>query len=134
MSVTRGYAGDLRKGSYIVIDGEPCEVLDVSKSKPGKHGAAKVRIEARGIFDGSRRSKIYPADAMIEIPIVDKKSAQVINVYGDNVQLMDLETYDTFELPKPSDSDITSKLQPGVEVEYWESMGKRKIVRIRGGG
>ncbi|HDI73565.1 MAG TPA: translation initiation factor IF-5A [Candidatus Korarchaeota archaeon] len=134
MSVTRGSAGELKKGSYVVLDGEPCEVLNVSKSKPGKHGAAKVRIEARGIFDGSRRSKIFPADALIEIPIVDKKTAQVISVYGNTVQLMDMSTYDTFELSMPDDQDLAPKLQPGVEVEYWESMGKRKIVRVRGGG
>jgi len=132
--VTRGSAGELKKGSYVVLDGEPCEVLNVSKSKPGKHGAAKVRIEARGIFDGSRRSKIFPADALIEIPIVDKKTAQVISVYGNTVQLMDMSTYDTFELSMPDDQDLAPKLQPGVEVEYWESMGKRKIVRVRGGG
>jgi len=134
LSVTRGSAGELKKGSYVVLDGEPCEVLNVSKSKPGKHGAAKVRIEARGIFDGSRRSKIFPADALIEIPIVDKKTAQVISVYGNTVQLMDMSTYDTFELSMPDDQDLASKLRPGVEVEYWESMGKRKIVRVRGGG
>ncbi len=134
MSMTRGSAGELKKGSYVILDGEPCEVLSVSKSKPGKHGAAKVRIEARGIFDGSRRSKIFPADALIEIPIVDKKTAQVISVYGNTVQLMDMSTYETFEMPMPDDQELASKLQPGVEVEYWESMGKRKIVRTRGGG
>ncbi len=134
MSVTRGSAGELKKGSYVVLDGEPCEVLSVSKSKPGKHGAAKVRIEARGIFDGTRRSKIFPADALVEIPIVDKKTAQVTSVYGNTVQLMDLSSYDMFEIPMPDDPELASKLQPGVEVEYWESMGKRKIVRVRGGG
>ncbi len=132
--MTRGSAGELKKGSYVLLDGEPCEVLSISKSKPGKHGAAKVRIEARGIFDGSRRSKIFPADALIEIPIVDKKTAQVISVYGNTVQLMDMNTYETFEMPMPEDQELASKLQPGVEVEYWESMGKRKIVRTRGGG
>ncbi|MCC6029267.1 MAG: translation initiation factor IF-5A [Candidatus Korarchaeum sp.] len=133
MSVTRGSAGDLKKGSYVILDDEPCEVLEVSKSKPGKHGSAKVRVEARGIFDGARRSKIFPADALVEIPIVDKKTAQVINVYGNVVQLMDLETYETFELPLPEDPELASKLKSGIEVEYWESMGKRKIVRTRGG-
>ncbi len=132
--MTRGSAGELKKGSYVLLDGEPCEVLSISKSKPGKHGAAKVRIEARGIFDGSRRSKIFPADAPIEIPIVDKKTAQVISVYGNTVQLMDMSTYETFEMSMPEDQELASKLQPGVEVEYWESMGKRKIVRTRGGG
>lgn len=134
MSVTRSSAGELKKGSYVILDGEPCEVLSMSKSKPGKHGSAKVRVEARGIFDGMRRSKIFPADALVEIPIVDKKMAQVTNVYGNTVQLMDLSTYDMFEMPTPDDPDLVSKLQPGVEVEYWESMGRKKIVRVRGGG
>ncbi|MCS7103058.1 MAG: translation initiation factor IF-5A, partial [Candidatus Korarchaeum sp.] len=100
---------------------------------PGKHGSAKVRVEARGIFDGTRRSKIFPADAIVEIPIVGKRTAQVINVYGNIVQLMDLETYETFELPIPEDQELASKLRSGLEVEYWESMGRRKIVRTRGG-
>ncbi len=133
MSVTHGTAGDLKKGSYVVIDGEPCEVLSVSKSKPGKHGAAKIRVDARGIFDETRRSKIFPAGASVEIPIVDKRTGQVTSVMSSTVQIMDLETFDIFEIPLPKDKELANKLSPGVEVEYWTSMGRRKIVRIRGG-
>jgi len=133
MGVTHGSAGDLKEGSYVVIEGEPCVVLSVAKSKPGKHGAAKVRIEARGLFDGSRRSKIFPADADVEIPIISKRSAQVLAIMGDTVQLMDLETYETFEIPVSSvEDEERSKLAAGAEVEYWEALGKRKVMKVKG--
>ncbi|HDI85781.1 MAG TPA: translation initiation factor IF-5A [Candidatus Korarchaeota archaeon] len=133
MGVTHGSAGDLKKGSYVVIDGEPCVVLSVAKSKPGKHGAAKVRIEARGLFDGTRRSKIFPADADVEIPIISKRSAQVLAVMGDTIQLMDLETYETFELPMSAvDEEERSKVESGAEVEYWEALGKKKVMKVKG--
>ena len=123
--------GDLKKGHYVVLDGEPCRVVEISKSKPGKHGAAKVRLVAIGVFDGAKRTVVMPADALVEIPIIEKKDAQVTAVMGETVQLMDLKTYEVFELPMPSDPDLAGKLKPGVEVEYWEAKGRRQIVRVK---
>ena len=82
---------DLKPGSYVMIEGEPCKGVDIAKSKPGKHGAAKVRLEAIGIFDNKKRSLLKPADTDVPQPIIDKKRGQVISVSGDLVQLMDLE-------------------------------------------
>ncbi|MEM2221683.1 MAG: translation initiation factor IF-5A, partial [Ignisphaera sp.] len=50
MTVEYGELGDLKEGSYVVIDGEPCRVVDVSKAKTGKHGSAKVHLVAIGLF------------------------------------------------------------------------------------
>lgn len=133
MAITRMSASELKSGSYIMIDGEPCVVLDLSKSKPGKHGSAKIRIDARGVFDGVRRSKIFRADESVEVPIIDKRTAQVVNVTPESVQLMDMESYEMFEIEPPEDEEIRSKLAPGIEVEYWTALGRRKIVRITGG-
>ncbi|MDI9645685.1 MAG: translation initiation factor IF-5A [Archaeoglobales archaeon] len=117
----------LREGGYVVIDEEPCEIISISVSKPGKHGAAKARIDAIGIFDGQKRSIVQPVTAKIYIPIVERKRAQVLNLSGDNAQLMDLATYETFELPIPE--DLKGKLNAGEEVIYLESLGKRKLER-----
>ncbi|MET1124472.1 MAG: translation initiation factor IF-5A [Archaeoglobaceae archaeon] len=117
----------LREGGYIVIDDEPCEIVSISVSKPGKHGAAKARIDAIGIFDGQKRSIVQPVTAKVYVPIVERKRAQIVSVSGDIAQLMDLTTYETFELPIPD--ELKDKLQPGDEVIYLESMGKRKIER-----
>ncbi len=118
----------LREGGYVVIDDEPCEIVSISVSKPGKHGAAKARIDAIGIFDGQKRSIVQPVTAKIYIPIVERKRAQIISVSGDVAQLMDLETYETFELQIPE--DLKDKIEPGKEVVYLESLGKRKIERM----
>jgi translation initiation factor 5A len=116
----------LKEGGYIVIDDEPCEIISISVSKPGKHGAAKARIDAIGIFDGQKRSIVQPVTAKVYVPIVERKRAQVISVVGNTAQLMDLETYETFELQIPE--ELMDKIEPGKEVVYLESLGKRKIV------
>ena len=109
---------DCKPGSYIMIDGEPCKVLSLTKSKPGKHGSAKARIEAMGIFDNKKRSLLGPASSEVEVPIIEKRKGQVISVSGDIVQLMDLQTYETFETIIPD--EFKGKLNPGMEVLYWK--------------
>lgn len=116
----------LKEGGYIVIDDEPCEIVSISVSKSGKHGAAKARIEAIGLFDGQKRSIVQPVTAKVYVPIVERKRAQVISVVGNTAQLMDLETYETFELQIPE--ELRDKIEPGKEIVYIESLGKRKIV------
>lgn len=123
-------AGSLKEGSFVVIDGEPCRVTDIERSKTGKHGSAKVRIVALGIFDGVKRTLVAPADAKVETPIVNKFAAQVLAIVGEGiVQMMNLEDYSTFEAPLPDDPDLKSKIEPGVEVEVWSIMGRHKITR-----
>jgi len=123
--------GSLRVGSYIVIDGEPCRIVELTKSKPGKHGSAKARIVAIGIFDGVKRSLVGPVDSHVEVPIVEKRSGQVLAIVPTGVQLMDLETYETFEAPMPEEEALREKLEPGVEVEYWRILGRAKIMRVK---
>jgi translation initiation factor 5A len=123
--------GDLRIGSYVIVDDEPCRITDYTKSKPGKHGSAKARVVAIGVFDGAKRSFVRPVSAQVEVPIIQKRGAQVIALLPASVQLMDLETYDVFETPKPEDRELRSKLASGVEVEYWRILGKTKIMRTK---
>lgn len=121
--------GSLREGSYVILDDEPCRIVNVTKSKPGKHGSAKARIVAVGIFDGAKRSFVKPVDSNIEVPIIDKRSGQVFSVTSSGVQLMDLETYEYIDAPFPEDENLKAKLVSGVEVEYWQILGRVKIVR-----
>ena len=119
-------AGSLKEGSYVLIDEFPCQVKSVEKSKPGKHGASKVRVTAMGIFDTQKRNLMKPTDADIEVPIIEKRSGQVVAVMGEQVQIMDMEDYVTFDIPKPKD---IQGLQGGAEVEYQRYGGMIKIVR-----
>jgi translation initiation factor 5A len=123
--------GSLRVGGYMIIDGEPCHIVDITKSKPGKHGSAKARIVAIGVFDGVKRSFVKPVDLNAEVPIIDKRMGQVFAVSPSGVQIMDLETYEYFDALFPEDAELKAKLTPGVEVEYWRILGKLKIVRSK---
>jgi len=93
MATTKTQIKNLRPGKFCVIDGEPCKVLSITTSVPGKHGGKKARLEAVGIFDNRKRSIVKPASTDIEVPIVEKKTGQVVAITGDNVQIMDIETY-----------------------------------------
>jgi translation initiation factor 5A len=123
--------GSVKEGQYIIVDGEPCRVVSLEKSKPGKHGSAKARIVAIGVFDGVKRSIVSPVDARIEVPVIEKRSGQVISTTPEVVQLMDLETYETFETPMPAEEELKSRIADGAEVEYWRILGRVKIVRVK---
>jgi len=70
----------LKEGKFVIIDDEPCTIVSVQHSKPGKHGAAKARIDAIGLFDGQKRSIVQPVDAKVYVPIVERKTAQVLAI------------------------------------------------------
>lgn len=117
-------ASKLRKGSYVIIEDEPCEVRGVSKSSPGKHGSAKAKIKARGVFDGKDRHITKPGDSMMMSPDVDKKIGQVVSKEGDIAQVMDMETYETEEMQLPDDLDVSE----GEKIEF-QVFDDRKLVK-----
>lgn len=125
MSTTQAEVRQLREGRYVVIDEEPCKIKSISTSKPGKHGSTKAKVDAYSIFDGSRHNFSAPVTDRVRVPIIDKRQAQVVSVEGDIVQLMDLESYDTFELQIPDEYE--DDMEPGAEISYLEAMGRRKI-------
>ena len=123
--------GTLRVGGYMLINNQPCRIVDITKSKPGKHGSAKARIVAIGTFDGVKRSIVKPIDAKSEVPLVDKRPGQVFALSPTGVQIMDLETYEYIDAPFPDDNSLKSKLEVGAELEYWKIMGRIKITRVK---
>jgi len=129
MATTKTTIKNLRPGKFCIIDGEPCKVLNVTTSVPGKHGGAKARLEAIGLFDNRRRSIVKPASTEIEIPIVEKKTGQVVAIMGNNAQIMDLETYETFESPIPE--ELKGKIKQGGEVLYWILMERKMLMQVK---
>ena len=131
MSIKKSEAKSLKPGAYFLIEGEPCRVVSIEKSKPGKHGAAKANIVAIGFFDNRKRNVIMPADRMVDVPLIDKTSATVIADMGETFSLMDSESYETYEVPKPTDDEIASKIELNVSVEVWDVMGRKIITRVK---
>jgi len=120
---------ELKEGKYVLIDGEPCKIMSCVHSKPGKHGGAKARLDGIGIFDGQKRTLMGPVDSNAEVPIINKRTGQVLNMVGENVQLMNMETYETFELPIPE--ELAGDIKPGLNVLYMEVGGKKKILQMQ---
>lgn len=128
--------GSVKEGSYIILDDEPCKVVSREHFKPGKHGSAKVRLVAISLFTGSKKSYVAPAESRVDIPMIDKRSGQITSVMPDSVQLMDMETFEVFESPKPTGEEMAElggRLEAGMEVEYWTMLGRKKIMRVKGG-
>ncbi len=106
----------LQKGKSVVIDGVACTVTDVSISRPGKHGHAKVNLTAVGMIDGKKRNIIMPGHDKIAVPIIENKTAQVLSVSDNVANVMDVESYETFDLTIPD--ELKDKVVEGVSIMY----------------
>ncbi|MBW2970145.1 translation initiation factor IF-5A, partial [Candidatus Woesearchaeota archaeon] len=121
----------IKEGSYILIDGAACKVASSETSKSGKHGHAKVRIVAIGLMDNKKREVVMPAHDNVEVPIIEKKSAQVLSVAGDTANVMDEESYETFDLKIPE--ELKETVVPNCKILYWTIMGEKVMKQIKGG-
>ena len=128
--------GSLKIGSYILLPvsdqptGDPCRISEFDTSKPGKHGAAKARIVGVGGFDGQKRPHVGPVSMQVHVPLIDKRTAQIISMTGSQIQVMDSETFETIDI-ELIDDEVEGKLEQGQDVEYWNVMGRTKIMRIK---
>lgn len=122
---------ELRNGRFILIDGIPCRVVEIDLSAPGKHGAAKMRVTAVGVFDNQKRTLLKPSSGDAEVPIINKKKAQVVSISDDRAQLMDSETFETFEINITE--EFRAQLKPGAEVELLIYGDNRAISRVLSG-
>jgi len=121
--------GGLKEGRYIIIDNEPCKITSTKHSAPGKHGHGKVRLEAVGVFDDKKRIIVKPSDAKVEVPIIEKKSAQVLSIKSDIAQVMDLDSYETFDIK--IEDELKGKVTDGAQVLYWEVLGKKIMKQLK---
>ena len=126
MSWQEAEVRELKVGRYMLVDDSPCKIMEITMSKPGKHGEAKARIVAIGVFDSQKRSIVYPVKHKVKVPMIEKKKAQVLSKANNEIQLMDSETFETFVVQ--TEEAEAAQIEPGTEVTYWETMGVRKIM------
>ncbi len=121
---------ELRKGDTILVDDQfICKITDITLSAPGKHGHAKARVEAVGILDDKKRVFVMSAEDRAKVPLIEKRTAQVISVNDGKAQLMDMETYDVFETTVPE--EFKDKMTEGVQVTYSDLLGQKLIKGIK---
>jgi len=119
----------LKKGSYVLFDGKPYIVKSIQTSRPGKHGHAKCRVEAVGMVDNRKIIKIMPGHDSVDVPIIEKKVAQILNITADKASVMDMETYETFDLDIPE--DLKGQIVEGGQILYWIIMDERVMKQVR---
>ncbi|MFC1648169.1 translation initiation factor IF-5A [Nanoarchaeota archaeon] len=131
MGITHKSAGSIKKGDTIVMDGAACTVTSLQSSKAGKHGHSKVRVEGVGMVDGKKRQAVMPSSHDVEVPIVDKRNAQILSVSGNSANVMDMESYETFDIKIPS--ELQGKVAEGQTVLYWIILGEKILKQVRNG-
>ena len=119
-------ATEARVSTNILIDGEPYTIKKIDISRTGKHGHSKARIEAVGIINEQKKVFVIPGHDKLEVPLVDKRKGQVLSI-AEKVSLMDLENFETIDVPCPD--EIKSELAENSNVEYWDIEGKKIIKR-----
>jgi len=131
MTIKLVSAGSLKPGSYVLIDGAACRVASTDTSRPGKHGHAKVRIVAIGLLDGKRRETVMPGHDNVEVPVIEKRTAQVLSLTGDMANVMDEESYETFDLKIPD--ELKETVVPNCKVLYWTILGEKVMKQLKSG-
>lgn len=119
--------GDLDIGDYTIVNEEPCQITKTSTSSTDKEGKVKVYVE--GIFDGQKRTFVKDFEDKVEVPLIEKGCAQILAIIENNAQLMDLDSYETFELSIPL--EFRGELEEGDEVNYIQALGRKKITKKR---
>jgi len=122
-------ANTLKTGSYLVIEGAACKVNSIQISRPGKHGHAKMRIEGIGMIDSKKRIIVIPGHDNVEVPLIEKKTAQVLSVQGDTANVMDGETYETFDLKIPE--ELKADCQAGTSILYWKVLSDKLMKQVK---
>lgn len=119
-------ATEARVGTNLILDGECYTVKKIDISKTGKHGHAKCRVEASHMLTGNKKVLVVPGHDRFEVPIVNKSRGQILSITGNNASIMDLESFETIEIPI---SEEAADAKENDNVEYWDIEGTKVIKR-----
>ncbi len=121
--------GHLQKGSYVVLEGAACKVTELQVSRPGKHGHAKIRVTGVGLLDDKKRVIVMPGHDNIDVPIIEKKTAQVLSITGSTANVMELATFETFDMAIPE--ELKAECIEGCTILYWEILDQRVMKQVK---
>ncbi|MGB0265947.1 MAG: translation initiation factor IF-5A [Candidatus Poseidoniaceae archaeon] len=115
----------LKVGRYCVVDDEAYKILSISKSKPGKHGSAKARLELVSLFSNKKISHVGTVTDSINVPMIEKGTAMVTHLEGAEVHAMNMRDHSMMILPLEEGLSI----EAGKEIMWMEALGRYKIIR-----
>ncbi|KAG0349027.1 Eukaryotic translation initiation factor 5A [Podila humilis] len=109
----------LRKNGHVVIKGRPCKIVDMSTSKTGKHGHAKVHLVAIDIFTGKKLEDLSPSTHNMDVPNIKREEFTLLNIDDDFLNLMTADggNKDDVKLPEGELGEkITADFDEGKEL------------------
>jgi len=115
----------LKVGRFCVVEDEAYKILSISKSKPGKHGSAKARLELINIFNDKKISHVGTVTDSINVPMIEKGTAMVTHIEGEEVHAMNMRDHSMMILPLEAEMNI----EAGKEIMWMEALGRYKIIR-----
>ncbi|CCE81797.1 Piso0_002469 [Millerozyma farinosa CBS 7064] len=126
----------LRKNGHVVIKGRPCKIVEMSTSKTGKHGHAKVHLVAIDIFTGKKLEDLSPSTHNMEVPNVRRQEYQLLDIDDGYLSLMtqDGDTKDDVKVP---DGELGAQIQSDFDegkdlsVTIISSMGEEAAIAAR---
>mmetsp|Transcript_20971 Transcript_20971/g.35668 ORF Transcript_20971/g.35668 Transcript_20971/m.35668 type:complete len:152 (+) Transcript_20971:72-527(+) len=127
----------LRKGGYVVIRGFPCKVVNMSTSKTGKHGHAKVNMTALDIFTGKKYEDIVPSTHNVDVPNVTKTEYQLIDISDEGYMSLMTDNGDMKEDLKLPEGEIGEQIKEGFEndeellVTVLEALGHEQAMSFK---
>ncbi|KAL2671143.1 translation initiation factor eIF5A [[Neocosmospora] mangrovei] len=128
----------LRKNGFVVIKNRPCKIVDMSTSKTGKHGHAKVHLVALDIFTGKKYEDLCPSTHNMDVPNVTRREFQLLDISDDGfLSLMndDGDTKDDVKMPDGEIGDKINKLfkvdEKDTNVVILTSMGEEAAVEAK---
>eukprot|EP00405_Crypthecodinium_cohnii_P003030 CAMPEP_0194764530 /NCGR_PEP_ID=MMETSP0323_2-20130528/23348_1 /TAXON_ID=2866 ORGANISM="Crypthecodinium cohnii, Strain Seligo" /NCGR_SAMPLE_ID=MMETSP0323_2 /ASSEMBLY_ACC=CAM_ASM_000346 /LENGTH=167 /DNA_ID=CAMNT_0039691979 /DNA_START=86 /DNA_END=589 /DNA_ORIENTATION=+ len=142
-------AGEIRKGSHLMIKGRPCKCIEVSTSKTGKHGHAKAHIVALDIFTGKKYEDLCPTSHNLDVPFVKRTEYQVLSADEDTGEVsllkeggdlkddLNLPTVVTVGEPTDEDKKVSAELLQGlldgktVVVVVQSACNEEKIIQVK---
>jgi translation initiation factor 5A len=130
----------VKKGGYVIYEGEAYRVKDVVHSKAGKHGHGKYRMQIVSVIGDRKKSIVMGSGNKIDVPIIDKRNAQVLTI-SERVEqvgtekivkkvanVMDAESYETFDIIIPE--ELYPKVSEGTKVMYWNVMDNKIMKQV----
>ncbi|KAK2603779.1 translation initiation factor eIF5A [Conoideocrella luteorostrata] len=128
----------LRKNGFVVIKGRPCKIVDMSTSKTGKHGHAKVHLVAIDIFTAKKYEDLSPSTHNMDVPNVSRREYQLLDISDDGFLSLMNDDGDTKDDVKMPDGEVGEKINKLFKVDEKDtnviiltSMGEEAAVEAK---
>ncbi|CAF1576300.1 unnamed protein product [Rotaria magnacalcarata] len=128
MTTSPADIGSVKKSDFVVLNGRPFKVVEITHSKPGKHGHSKVHLVGIDIFTGRRHEDVRPVGHIIQVPKVDKKDYLLVSIANDGyTTLLDEDTCQIRSDLSIQDSDTARRLRD----KYEKGNGQIKVTVLK---